>query len=74
MNTTNTYLEKILEFHNGALFVIAIAPLYYVANFQTGYYLTKGIVIFVDSEFLRRPLLGEIRYSGRIGFKFLLDR
>ena len=46
----------------------------YVANFQTGYYLTKGIVIFVDSEFLRRPLLGEIRYSGRIGFKFLLDK
>ena len=26
MNTTNTYLEKILEFYNGALFVIAIAP------------------------------------------------
>ena len=54
--------------------MIAIAPLYYVANFQTGYYLTKGIVIFVDSEFFKRPLLGEIRYSSKIGFKFLLDR
>ena len=32
MNPNNTYLEKILEFHNGALFVIAIAPSYGISQ------------------------------------------